>query len=159
MYQSRGSVSTGASAASEEKRTAAKDFSPAPRSRRDREGATLLCVHARRFLPGGKRERRTDERLTEGRGETDGRITGRRASASREGGKDGRTDERECGALDGKLPAGKSNFCALLLAQMHFLSLRRRPRRPSVRLALCPFKMQSLDTRQRRRDAAVRALQ
>ena len=86
-----GSVSTDASAASEERTH--RGFFPGSDPGTGRApvgpGATL-CVHARRFLPGGKRKRRTDERLTDGEGR-DGRTDAwkrreeRRASASKEG--------------------------------------------------------------------------
>ena len=83
-----------------------------------RPGATL-CVRARRFLPGGKRNRRTDERLTDGEGRdgrTDGKggrkDTGRARVGKERRLTDGRTKGNAAVLLDGKLPAGKSNFCA-----------------------------------------------
>ena len=117
-YSSCGSVSTGASAASDER---TEEFSPASikcRAPAARPGATL-CVRARRFLPGGKRNRRTDERLTDGEGR-DGRTDGkggRKDTGRARVGKgrrltDGRTKGNAAVLLDGKLPAGKSNFCA-----------------------------------------------
>ena len=133
-----GSVSTDASAASEERTH--RGFFPGSDPGTGRApvgpGATL-CVHARRFLPGGKRKRRTDERLTDGEGR-DGRTDAwkrreeRRASASKEG-------KRPRGPTGGRT---RGNAVVLTESfrpekvisapEMHFLS-SRPPVLPSVR--------------------------